>query len=98
VGVTHSADSVIGMNGVPYVDATGASGAYARYFYPGAAGGDYQVTTVTAEASIFMEKGEKLIWSARTLTTNAQSAKSGADAAAHYVPVILDAMKKDKLL
>jgi hypothetical protein len=98
VGATHSADSVLGANGMPYVDSMGVYGAYARYFYPGAVGGDYQVTTVTAEASIFMEKGEKLIWSARTLTTNAQSAKSGADAAAHYVPVILDAMKKDKLL
>jgi hypothetical protein len=97
-GVTHGADSVIGANGVPYVDATGVSGAYARYFYPGAVGGDYQVKTVTAEASIFMEKGGKLIWSARTRTTNAQSAKSGADAAALYIPVILDAMKKDKLL
>src|SRR5262249_5980605 len=82
-GTTHAADSVIGANGVPYGDATGIYGAYARYFYPGAAGGDYSVTTVTAEASIFMEKGEKLIWSARTRTTNAQSAKSGADAAAH---------------
>ena len=54
-------------------------------------------TAVTAEASIFAEKGAKLIWSARTRTTNAQSVKSGADAARQYIPVILDAMKKDKL-
>jgi hypothetical protein len=96
-GVTHSADAVIGTNGVPY--ATGIYGVYAGYYTPGyVQGGDYTVKTVTAEASIFAEKGEKLIWSARTKTTNAQRAKSGADAATQYIAVILDAMKKDKLL
>jgi len=55
------------------------------------------VKTVTAEASIFAEKGGKLIWSARTRTTNAQAVKSGADAATQYIAVILEAMKKDKL-
>lgn len=93
----HSADSVIGTNGVPYADATAIYGAYGRYYYPGAVGGDYAVKTVTAEASIFLEKGEKLIWSARTRTTNAQAVKSGAAAATQYIAVILDAMKKDKL-
>lgn len=96
----HSADSVVGGNGVPYADATGIYGAYARYYYPvayAAAGGDYAVKNVTAEASIFAEKGEKLIWSARTKTTNAQNVKSGADAATQYIAVILDAMKKDKV-
>jgi hypothetical protein len=84
---------------VPYADATVIYGAYGRYYYPGyaAPGGDYAVKNVTAEASIFLEKGEKLIWSARTKTTNAQSAKSGAAAATQYIAVILDAMKKDKL-
>jgi hypothetical protein len=95
----HSADSVIGTNGVPYADATGIYGAFGRYYYPGAnVGGDYAVKTVTAEASIFLEKGEKLIWSARTRTTNAQNVKSGAAAATQYIAVILDAMKKDKVI
>jgi hypothetical protein len=100
-GVTHSADAVVGTNGVPYADATGIYGAYGRYYYPGAyaaGGGDYTVKNVTAEASIFTEKGGKLIWSARTRTTNAQAVKSGAAAATQYIAVILDAMKKDKLL
>ena len=95
----HSADSVIGTNGVPYADAIGIDGAFGRYYYPGAnVGGDYAVLTVTAEASIFTGKGEKLIWSARTRTTNAQNVKSGAAAATQYITVILEAMKKDKLL
>ena len=94
-GVTHSADSVIGTNGVPYT--TGIYGVYAGY-YSGVQGGDYTVKTITAEASIFAEKGDKLIWSARTRTTNAQAVKSGADAATQYIAVILDVMKKDKLL
>lgn len=95
----HSADSVVGPNGVPYADATGIYGAYGRYYYPGASvGGDYAIKTVTAEASIFIRKGEKLVWSARTRTTNAQNVKSGAAAATQYIAVILDAMKKDKVL
>jgi hypothetical protein len=94
-GTQHSADTVIGPNGVPY--ATGIYGVYGLY-YAGSVGGDYAVKNVTAEASIFAEKGEKLIWSARTKTTNAQNVKSGAAAATQYIAVILDAMKKDKLL
>jgi hypothetical protein len=97
--VTHNADSVIGANGVPYTDAIGIYGAYGRYYYPGAnVGGDYAVKTVTAEASIFTGKGEKLVWSARTRTTNAQNVKTGAAAAKQYIAVILEAMKKDKVL
>jgi hypothetical protein len=97
--VHENADMVIGANGVPYADATGVYGAYARYFAPGAyvAGGNYVINNVTAEASIFTGKGEKLVWSARTRTTNAQNVKSGAAAAKQYIVVILDAMKKDKL-
>jgi len=95
----HSGDSVVGPNGVPYGDATGIYGAYGRYYYPGAnVGGDYAIRTVTAEASIFTGKGEKLVWSARTRTTNAQNVKSGAAAAKQYIAVILEAMKKDKVL
>jgi hypothetical protein len=56
------------------------------------------VKTVTAEASIFAEKGDKLVWSARTRTTNAQNVKSGADAATQYIAVIVDVMKKDKVI
>jgi len=91
--------TIVGANGVPYADAYGVHGAYARSVYPASyvPGADASVKTVTAEASIFAAKGEKLIWSARTRTTNAHSA-AGKDLASHYVPVILDAMKKDKLL
>jgi len=99
--IQQSPGTIVGVNGVPYADATGIYGAYARYGYPASyvpGGGDYSVKTVTAEASIFAEKGEKLIWSARTRTTNAQNVKSGAAAATQYIAVILDAMKKDKLL
>jgi len=92
----HNADSVVGAGGVPYGDAMGIYGAYGRYY--SSPGGDYALKTVTAEASIFAEKGEKLIWSARTRTTNAQNVKSGAAAATQYITVILDVMKKDKLL
>jgi hypothetical protein len=89
--------TVIGTNGLPYVDATGIYGAYGLYAGSAMQGADAQVMTVTAEASIFAEKGGKLIWSARTRTTNAQATKSGAAAATQYIDVILDAMKKDKL-
>ena len=90
--------TIIGPGGVPYGDASGVQGAYARAFYPGAivSAADGSVKTVTSEASIFAAKGEKLIWSARVRTTNAQTA--GAEDAPQYVGVILEAMKKDKLL
>ena len=90
--------TIVGPGGVPYGDATGIQGAYARYVYPASyvAGADASVKTVTAEASVFAAKGEKLIWSARTRTTNAQST-TGTNFAPQYVAVILDAMKKDKL-
>jgi hypothetical protein len=91
----HSADAVVGANGVPYPDAIGIYGAYGRYAN---VGGDYAIKTITAEASIFADKGEKLIWSARTRTINAQNVKSGAAAATQYIAVILEAMKKDKVL
>jgi len=92
--------TIIGPGGVPYADAVGVQGAYARAFYPGAivSGGAGGVAkTATSEASIFAAKGEKLIWSARVRTTNTQSA-TGAEYAPEYVGVVLEAMKKDKLL
>jgi hypothetical protein len=91
--------TIIGPGGVPYGDASGIEGAYARAFYPGSvvAGADATVKTVTSEASIFAAKGQKLIWSARIRTTNTQST-TGADYAPEYVGVVLEAMKKDKLL
>ena len=90
--------TILGPGGVPYPDATGVYGAYARYAYPGSyvQGADASTKTVTAEASIFAVKGEKLLWSARTRTTDAHST-TGEDFAPQYVAVILDAMKKDKL-
>jgi len=90
---------IIGPTGMPYSDATGIQGAYARYVYPSSfvAAADGEVTTITAEASIFTAKGEKLIWSARTRSTNSRQL-IGEDAAAQYIKVILEAMKKDKLL
>jgi hypothetical protein len=90
---------IIGPGGVPYADAGGIHGAYARAFYPGSvvSGADGSVKTVTSEASIFAAKGEKLIWSARIRTTNTQST-TGADYAPEYVGVVLQAMRKDKLL
>jgi hypothetical protein len=98
-GTTHSADSVIGTNGVPNAGSSGIYVVYMGYGYsPYAQGGDYTVKTVTAEASIFAEKGDKLIWSARTRTKNAQAVKSGAEGATEYIAVILDAMKKDKVI
>lgn len=78
-------------------DATGIYTAYDRYVSVAAAsGGDYSVKTITAEASIFEVQGEKMIWSVRTRTANA-NVTTGEHFAQLYVPVILEAMKKDKL-
>jgi len=97
VGTLENRGTVVGLNGLPYADAYGAEGAYARAFTGGAReGGDHSVKTVTAEASIFAVQGQKLIWSVRTKSTNAHR-KTGEESAALYIPVILDAMKKDKL-
>jgi hypothetical protein len=79
-------------------DATGLYSAYDRYISVAAAsGGDYSVKTVTAEASIFAVQGEKMIWAARTRTANA-NVTTGENFAPQYIDVILEAMKKDKLL
>jgi len=77
-------------------DATGLYTAYDRYASVALSQGDYSVKTVTAETSIFAVQGEKMIWSARTRTANA-NVTTGEHFAALYVPVILDAMEKDKL-
>ena len=104
--VTNTVDStqenrgqIVGPGGVPHGDAGNLSGAFSRYVYPASyvPSADASVKTVTAEASIFEVKGEKLVWSARTRTANANST-TGADFAPQYITVILDAMKKDKLL
>ena len=78
---------------------SGINDAFARYAYPGsyAAGPDASVRTVHSETSIFAAQGQKLIWSARVRTDNAQST-TGAKYAPQYVDVILEAMKKDKLI
>jgi hypothetical protein len=91
---------IVGPGGMPYADAGSISGAYARYAYAGSyvpTGAAGKTTTVTAEASIFAAKGEKLVWSARTRTTNARQT-TGAGLVPQYMEVLLDAMKKDKLL
>ena len=89
---------ILGADGMPYADANNAYGAAVKYLNPSSyvPGADGSEKTVTAEASIFAANGKKLIWSARTRTTNAQS-RIGADIAPQYVAVILEAMEKDKL-
>ena len=104
--VTNSAEAMsqdrgtlIGPAGVPFAGATGVQGAYGLYVFPASYGGrpDGSMRTVTAETSIFEMKGDKLIWSARTRTTNA-NATTGEHFAPQFIEVILDAMKKDKVL
>ena len=78
-------------------DATGLYSSYDRYLSVAAnTGGDYSVKTITAETSIFAVQGEKMVWSARTRTANA-NVTTGEHFSELYVPVILDAMQKDKL-
>jgi hypothetical protein len=97
--VSEDRGTIVGPGGVPYADASGVQGAFARYVYPMSyvGGADASTKTVTAETSIFALKGEKLIWSARTRTINA-GATTGEHAAPAFVEVILEAMKKDKVL
>jgi hypothetical protein len=78
-------------------DATGLYTTYDRYVSVARSAGDYSTKTITAEASIFAVSGEKMIWSARTRTANA-NVTTGEHFAPQYVAVILEAMKKDKLL
>jgi len=91
--------TVMGLGGASSSDVSNVYSAFARYVDPSsyAAGADASVKTVHSETSIFASKGEKLIWSARVKTVNAQST-TGAHYAPQYIEVILDAMKKDKLL
>lgn len=91
--------TIMGLGGTPHSDVNNIYGAFARYVDPSsyAAGADASVKTVHSETSIFANKGDKLIWSARVRTDNAQRT-TGAHYAPQYVDVILDAMKKDKLL
>jgi hypothetical protein len=91
--------TIIGPAGVPYVGATGVHGAFGLYVYPASYGGrpDGSMRTVTAETSIFALKGEKLVWSTRTRSTNV-NATTGEHFAPQFIDVILEAMKKDKVL
>src|SRR4051812_3330759 len=91
--------TIIGPAGVPFAGATGVNGAFGLYVYPASYGGrpDGSMRTVTAETSIFTLKGEKLVWSARTRSTNV-NATTGEHFAPQFIEVILDAMKKDKVL
>jgi len=91
--------AILGVDGTPIADPNNAYGAAVRYLNPSSyvPGADGTEKTVTGEASIFAAKGKQLLWSARTHTTNVQSAL-GTDIAPQYVAVILDAMKKDKLI
>jgi hypothetical protein len=78
-------------------DATGIYTAYDRYVSVARSTSDYSQETVITEVSIFSVQGEKLLWSARLRSAN-PSATSGEGFAPHYVALILEAMKKDKLL
>ena len=78
-------------------DATGLYTAYDRYVSVARSSSDYSLETVTTEVSIFKLEGQKLIWTARMRTAN-PNATSGEDFAPHYVAIILEAMKKDKVL
>jgi len=78
-------------------DATGLYTSYDRYASVAAASNDFSVKTATVEASIFDVRSEKMIWSARTRTVNA-NVTTGEHFATLYVPVLLEAMQKDKLL
>ena len=78
-------------------DATGLYSTYDRHLSVARSSADNVSKTVTAEASIFAISGEKLIWSVRTRTAHA-SVTTGENFAPQYIDVILDAMKKDKLL
>jgi hypothetical protein len=78
-------------------DATGLYTSWDRYASVASAQNDFSVKTASAEASIFAIQSEKMIWSARTRTANA-NVTTGEHFAELYVPVLLEAMKKDKLL
>ena len=95
--VTRTEQSVREDQRMSVGTATGLYSTYDRYISAAAAGADNAMKTVTAEASIFAVSGEKLIWSARTRTTN-PNVTTGEHFASQYVPVILEAMKKDKVL
>lgn len=78
-------------------DATGYYTAYDRYVSVARSSSDYSEKTVSTEVSIFAVPGAKLIWSARIRTVN-PNATTGEDFAPQYIAVVLEAMKKDKLL
>jgi len=78
-------------------DATGLYTGYDRYVSSARSASDYSSESLTSEVSIFKVQGERLIWSARIRTENPKVMR-GEDYAPLYVAVVLEAMKKDKLL
>lgn len=78
-------------------DATGFYTGYDRYVSSARSASDYSSESMTSEVSIFRVEGQRLIWSARIRTDNPK-VMIGEDYAPLYVAVVLDAMKKDKLL
>ena len=80
-----------------FADATGYYTAYDRYASVARSSNDHSLETVTTEVAIFRVEGQKLIWSARTRTANPRST-TGEDFAPRYIAIILEAMKKDKVL
>jgi hypothetical protein len=78
-------------------DATGIYSAYDRYASVARSANDFSHETVNTEVSIFSVQGEKLLWSARLRSDN-PSSTSGEGFAPGYVALVLEAMKKDKLL
>jgi len=77
-------------------DATGLYTAYDRYVSVARSQSDYSQKAITSEVSIFGVQPETLIWAAR-IRTDHPSAVGGKEYAQQYVPVVLEAMKKDRL-
>jgi hypothetical protein len=89
---------LLGPNGVPMGGVYGLGGvvasAYAptRYVPPR----DYTTTTVLAETVLYETKGKRAVWSARTITRNAESGDL-KPAVAQFVGVLVGAMERDGL-
>jgi hypothetical protein len=90
---------IIGTDGQPYADSNDIWGAYARVFDPThyVAPNDYVQNTLTAEGSLYEKGGQKLVWSARTVTTNSQAADS-RQVIERFVEILVGSMAKDGVL
>ena len=86
---------------ITFGDATGLYTGYDRYLSAARSSSDFSSTAMTTEASIYQiqrgQQEQRLIWSARIRIENPQ-VMIGEDYAPQYVAVVLEAMKKDKLL